>query len=74
MQIELNYGGTAEYGVVTRVRLLRNNVEIENSGPISQADWQRSETYGVGAGTRHIFQVQVESGSTRSNSPRTIVV
>ncbi len=65
-EIDVNYSARASGGLLTRVRFLVDGSVAEDSGQISQSEYNRTATLKVPDGSSHTFQVIAESGAAHS--------
>ena len=73
-ELIVTYGARAEGGArLSRVKLLVNNQQIEDSGPLSQAEYRRVATIQAEAGRTYSYQVVAESPGLVAPAPRSFV-
>ena len=73
-ELIVTYGARAEGGArLSRVRLLLNNQTVEDTGPLSQAEYRRVATLAVAPGGTYVYQVLAESPGLVGPSARSSI-
>lgn len=73
-EIRVEYGATAVGSTqLTRVRLLQDGREIEDSGPLEQIRFTRVATLQVQPGEEHVYRVTAEALGARSGNVQSTV-